>query len=64
MEQNRPEELVRADMLLHYFKKAPSGIYPVTEQQVELIKTWWWELHRYCGAEFTFNESYNKIKKL
>ncbi len=53
----------RADMMLKYFKNAPPGIYPVAPSQVELIKAWWWELHKYCGVEFTFNSDYSKIKK-
>ena len=55
--------LKRADLMLKYFKKAQPGIYPVAPSQVELIKEICTSLHQYTGAEFTFNESYNKVKK-
>ncbi len=63
MKEERNEQLTRADLMLKYFKKAQPGIYPVAPSQVELIKTWWWELHNYTGAEFTFNDEFNKIRK-
>jgi len=64
LEKDRLDQLKRADLMLKYFKQAAPGTYPVAPSQVGLIKTWWWELHNYTGAEFTFNESYTKIKKL
>jgi len=49
--------------MLNYFKAASPGIYPVTPDQVDLIKEYWETLHVYTGAEFTFNEEFNKIRK-
>ena len=63
-DQQRPDELIRADMMLKYFKKAEKGVHPVTNKQVELIKTYWEELHWYVKAQFSFNDQYTLIKKL
>ena len=59
----RPDELKRADMMLKYFKKAEKGVHPVTNQQVELIKTYWEALHWYVKAQFSFNDNYTFIIK-
>jgi len=59
----QPEELIRADMMLNYFKTAPNGVHHVSQQQTELIKRWFWELENHTGCEFTFNDNYSKLRK-
>lgn len=58
-------ELTRADNMLKYFKRLREGTYSVSESQAELIKQFWKNLHDYDNEfEYTFNESFTKIKKI
>jgi len=63
-EIKRSETLIRADEMLRYFKDAPPKVYTVDEEQVKIIKLFWWELHNHTGCEFTFNKDYTKLRKL
>jgi hypothetical protein len=56
-------DITRADTMLRTFKRLPAGIYNVTPSQVQVIKLFWDELHAYTKANYTFNESYTKIRK-
>ena len=57
--------LKRADDMLRYLKQMPESTFNVSESQAELIKQFWKNLHDYDNEfEYTFNESFTKIKKI
>ena len=61
---DRPETLIRADLMLKWAKNIPVGVYPIADIQVDLVKLFWWELHNHCkGYQFSFNDSFTKLKK-
>ncbi len=59
----RPEILIRADKMLRYFKSEAPNTFEIDTKQAELIKLFWWELHNYTGADFSFNDNYTKLIK-
>ena len=63
MNPNRPETLIRADRMMIYFRDAEPGEYRVAPDQVEIIKMFWWELHNFTGAEFSFNDNFSILVK-
>lgn len=53
-----------ADDILRYMKRMPQGKWNVSPIQAEKIKYLWRILHDYdTEHEYTFNESFTKIRK-
>ena len=60
--KKKDNSLGRIKTMLKWFREAKPGVYPVKKNQVELIKQYWPLIN--LNQEFTFNDTYTKIKKI